>query len=296
MRASSASATIPNYLSISLGAGDTTVAKLVNAYAILANQGRAVKPTMIDYVQDRTGKVIYRTDNRCQVMGNCNAADWDGKGMPRPPSRDRQLLDPMAAFQMVHILEGVVERGTATVLRDLDRPLFGKTGTTSRPNQCLVRRRNARSRCGRLYRLRPAAQHGRLCPGRTNRRADLQGFCAGRLQGHAEGPVRRASGHSLGAHRPGQRPPRIRRVPGPGGPQVGGHLGGVPAADRAAAFPPVASRSECRVSPVPRTASDDPARSPQLQRRPRVVRARQPQRISRRRRLARSGCHLLARR
>ena len=123
----------PNYLSISLGAGDTTVAKLVNAYAILANQGRAVKPTMIDYVQDRTGKVIYRTDNRCPVMGNCNSAEWDGKGMPRPPSRDRQLLDPMAAFQMVHIMEGVVERGTATVLRDLDRPLFGKTGTTSGP-------------------------------------------------------------------------------------------------------------------------------------------------------------------
>lgn len=123
----------PNYLSISLGAGETTVARLVNAYAVLANQGRAVKPTTIDYVQDRTGKVIYRTDNRCAVMGNCNAADWDGKAMPRPPSRDRQLLEPMAAFQMVHIMEGVIERGTATILRDLNRPMFGKTGTTSGP-------------------------------------------------------------------------------------------------------------------------------------------------------------------
>ena len=123
----------PNYLSISLGAGETTVARLVNAYAILANQGRAVKPTTIDYVQDRTGKVIYRTDNRCAVMGNCNSADWDGKAMPRPPSRDRQLLEPMAAFQMVHIMEGVIERGTATILRDLNRPMFGKTGTTSGP-------------------------------------------------------------------------------------------------------------------------------------------------------------------
>jgi len=123
----------PNYLSISLGAGETTVLKLVNAYAILANQGRAVKPSLIDYVQDRNGKVIYRTDNRCSVMGNCNSPDWDGKTMPRPPSRDRQILEPMAAFQMVHIMEGVVERGTATVLRDLNRPLFGKTGTTSGP-------------------------------------------------------------------------------------------------------------------------------------------------------------------
>ncbi|MEA3057941.1 MAG: penicillin-binding protein, partial [Sphingomonadales bacterium] len=63
-----------NYLSFALGAGDTTVSRLVNAYAILANQGRSVKPTTIDYVEDRNGKVIYRTDNRCAVMGNCDAA------------------------------------------------------------------------------------------------------------------------------------------------------------------------------------------------------------------------------
>jgi penicillin-binding protein 1A len=123
----------PNYLSIALGAGDTTVAHLVNAYAILANQGRSVKPTTIDYVEDRTGKMIYRSDNRCTLMDNCNAPDWDGKAMPRPPNRTRQLLDPMAAFQMVHIMEGVILRGTATVLRDLNRPMFGKTGTTSGP-------------------------------------------------------------------------------------------------------------------------------------------------------------------
>jgi len=123
----------PNYLSIAIGAGETTVLRLVNAYAIIANQGRSVHPTTIDFVQDRNGKVIYRSDNRCAVMGNCNAPDWDGKAMPRPPSRTRQLLDPMAAFQMVHIMEGVIQRGTATVLRDLNRPMFGKTGTTSGP-------------------------------------------------------------------------------------------------------------------------------------------------------------------
>ena len=126
------------YLSIALGAGDTTVMKLTNAYATLANQGRQVKPTLVDYVQNRNGKVIYRADNRCQVMqsdngGACDAADWDGRAMPRPPQRARQLLEPMAAYQMVHVLEGVVERGTATTLRDLDRPMFGKTGTTSGP-------------------------------------------------------------------------------------------------------------------------------------------------------------------
>ena len=123
----------PSYLSVALGAGDTTVLRLVNAYATLANGGRQVKPTLIDYVQDRFGKLIFRTDNRCEVMGNCSAPDWDGKAMPRPPERQRQLLNPLAAYQMVHIMEGVIERGTATVLRDLNRPLFGKTGTTSGP-------------------------------------------------------------------------------------------------------------------------------------------------------------------
>ena len=121
----------PNYLSIALGAGDTTVMKMTNAFAILANQGKALTPTLIDYVQDRNGKVIYRADTRpCE---RCNMPDWDGRPMPRPPLRTKQLMDPLTAYQMVHILEGVVQRGTAQVLRDLNRPLFGKTGTTSGP-------------------------------------------------------------------------------------------------------------------------------------------------------------------
>jgi penicillin-binding protein 1A len=121
----------PNYLSIALGAGDTTVMKMTNAFAIIANNGKALRPTLVDYVQDRSGKVIYRADTRpCE---GCNAPDWDGKPMPRPPLRTKQLMDPMTAYQMVHMLEGVVQRGTAQRLRDLGRPLFGKTGTTNGP-------------------------------------------------------------------------------------------------------------------------------------------------------------------
>lgn len=119
------------YLPISLGAGDTTALRLTNAYAILANQGRAVTPTVIDYVQDRRGEVIWRADTRpCE---GCNAPDWNGRPMPRPPLRTRQVIDAMTAYQVVHMLEGVVQRGTATILRDLGRPMFGKTGTTSGP-------------------------------------------------------------------------------------------------------------------------------------------------------------------
>jgi penicillin-binding protein 1A len=121
----------PAVLAISLGAGDTTVLKLTNAYAMLANNGKALKPTIIDYVQDRRGKVIFRADTR--PCDGCNAPDWNGKAMPRPPLRTKQLMDPMTAYQTVHILEGVVQRGTATSLRDLGRPLFGKTGTSTGP-------------------------------------------------------------------------------------------------------------------------------------------------------------------
>ena len=63
----------------------------------------------------------------------CNMPEWDGKAMPRPPQRTKQIMDPMTAYQIVHVTEGVIQRGTATVLRDLGRPIFGKTGTTSGP-------------------------------------------------------------------------------------------------------------------------------------------------------------------
>jgi penicillin-binding protein 1A len=118
-------------LAIALGAGETTVLRMVNAYSILANNGRALKPTLVDLVQDRNGKVIYRADARpCE---RCNMAEYDGKAMPRPAARAKQIVDPMTAYQTVHMAEGVIQRGTATTLRDLDRPIFGKTGTTTGP-------------------------------------------------------------------------------------------------------------------------------------------------------------------
>lgn len=119
------------YLSVALGAGDTTVLKMVNAFSSLANNGVQYPPSLIDYIQDRNGKVIWKADNRrCDT---CNMAEWDGKPMPRLAPRGREVMDPRTAYQVVHMLEGVVARGTATTLRDLGVPLFGKTGTTTGP-------------------------------------------------------------------------------------------------------------------------------------------------------------------
>ena len=120
-----------NYPSFALGAGETTVLKMVNAYAALFNHGVQHDPTLIDYVQDRRGKVIWRADER-ECTG-CNMDEWDGSPMPRLPTAGRQVMDPRTAFQVVHMLEGVVQRGTAVRLRALGLPLAGKTGTTSGP-------------------------------------------------------------------------------------------------------------------------------------------------------------------
>ena len=265
-----------DYLSIALGAGDTTVLKLTNAYAILANQGRAVKPTLIDYVQDRNGKVIYRTDNRCAVMDNCNAADWDGKAMPRPPCAPRQLLDPQAAYQMVHILEGVVERGTATVLRDLDRPLFGKTGTTSGPTNVWFVGGTPDIVAGVYLGYDQPRPMGGYAPGRADRRADLQAIRRRpRSRTCPKIPFVAPPGIRMVRDRPRHRASRVfGTFPTDRGSQVVGDLGSVPAArpsraarsagasswprrrrDAAAAATPAARRApRARPRPQPRAA------------------------------------------
>ena len=127
----SGDATYPAVLAIALGAGDTTVARMVNAYAQLFDAGRRKVPTLIDFVEDRDGHVIWRADPR-ECTG-CNTPDYAGEAMPRPGGTPKQAIDARTATQIVHLMEGVVTRGTAVRLRDFERPLAGKTGTTSGP-------------------------------------------------------------------------------------------------------------------------------------------------------------------
>ncbi|MDQ2104152.1 penicillin-binding protein 1A [Azospirillum isscasi] len=118
------------YLPMSLGAGETTVLRMATAYAMLANGGKRVTPTFIDRVQDRNGKTVFRHDNR--PCGACNQVAWsDGLTVPAVPDTREQVNDPRTVYQMVSMLEGVVQRGTATKLLSLGKPLAGKTGTTN---------------------------------------------------------------------------------------------------------------------------------------------------------------------
>ena len=116
-------------LSMSLGAGETTLLKMATAYCMLANGGKQVKATLIDRIQDRWGRTVWRHDER-QCMG-CMAEKWANQPEPDLLDDRKQIIDPHTAYQMTSIMEGVVQRGTATVLKSLNRPIAGKTGTTN---------------------------------------------------------------------------------------------------------------------------------------------------------------------
>ena len=120
---------MPQHIAMSLGSGETTVMRMVSAYSVMANGGRQIKPSLIDRIQDRYGKTVFRHDERgCQ---ECVAKAWEKQAEPELVDNAEQVLDPMTAYQITSMMEGVILRGTAMSLLDLKRPVAGKTGTTN---------------------------------------------------------------------------------------------------------------------------------------------------------------------
>ncbi len=121
---------LPNYLSYALGAGETTVMRMVTAYSMIDNSGRRIKPTLIDRIQDRYGRTIFRHDTR-ECRG-CDAPEgWKNQPEPQLVDRQEQVLDVLTAYQITSMMEGVVQGGTAMALRDVGKPIAGKTGTSN---------------------------------------------------------------------------------------------------------------------------------------------------------------------
>jgi penicillin-binding protein 1A len=118
-------------LAMSLGSGETTLLRMVTAYAELANGGKQLHATLIDRIQDRWGRTIWRHDNR--ECAGCKADKWQGQPEPVLQDDRKQIVDPHTAYQMTSIMEGVVQRGTATVIKKYipNIPIAGKTGTTN---------------------------------------------------------------------------------------------------------------------------------------------------------------------
>ena len=120
---------MPGELAMALGAGETTLMRLSTAYAMLANGGKRIAPTLIDRVQDRTGKTIYKHDNRpCE---GCIVERWSLQPVPNVPDERESIADPISAYQIVSMLQGVVQGGTGYRVRSIGKPLAGKTGTTN---------------------------------------------------------------------------------------------------------------------------------------------------------------------
>jgi penicillin-binding protein 1A len=117
------------YLAASLGSNEVTPIELTAAYAKLVNGGRNIEPVLVERIQDRHGRTIMRGDPRSCT--GCTGVAWDGSLPPALPDPREQVVDPRHAYQMVSMLEGVVERGTAKAAQELGKPLAGKTGTTN---------------------------------------------------------------------------------------------------------------------------------------------------------------------
>ncbi|MGE0741827.1 MAG: penicillin-binding protein 1A [Hyphomonadaceae bacterium] len=113
---------------LALGAGETTLMRMTTAYGMFVNGGRQIQPVFIDRIQDRTGQTVFRRDQR--ECAECQA-EWRRQGAPSLPDTRQQVLDPVTAYQIVSMAEGVVQRGTATSVNELGMPLGGKTGTTN---------------------------------------------------------------------------------------------------------------------------------------------------------------------
>ena len=120
---------LPPYLSSSLGAADTRVINMVSAYCVIVNGGKKVPPYMIERIQDRTGKTIYKHEQT--PCPECAADKWENQPEPDFEVVREQVVDPLSAYQMTSILEGVAVRGTGARLNGLHRHLAGKTGTTN---------------------------------------------------------------------------------------------------------------------------------------------------------------------
>jgi penicillin-binding protein 1A len=117
------------FLANSLGSEETTLYQMVAAYAMFANGGERVQPTLVDRVQDRYGKTIYRHDKR--TCDECQVASLEPGFSPRIISNRERVMDPITAYQLTSMMTGVVERGTARNTVNLSVPTAGKTGTTN---------------------------------------------------------------------------------------------------------------------------------------------------------------------
>ena len=230
-------------LSMALGAGETTLLRMVTGYSMLvqrrqADQGRPSSIAFRTATAARFGVTISATARTCA------AREWSGQQEPELVDDRKQVLDPMSAFQMTSIMEGVVQSGTAQRLKVLEAADRRQDRHHQRLQGRVVRRLHARPRRRRLYRLRPAGLHGPWRDRRKPRRADRARLLEGGAEGRAAGAVPRAARHQARARQPQDRPAAGRR-------RQDGHRGGVQAGPGARGLGRVEEAVEGRRGSIP---------------------------------------------
>ena len=244
---------LPLFLSMSLGAGETTLTRLTAAYGMIVNGGSFISPSIIDRVQDRFGKTVYRLDTRpCQ---NCNGAPPAAGGAIPPdlPDTRARITDSASAYQMVTMLEGVVTRGTGRGIGKRDFAVAGKTGTTNKNTDAWFIGFTPDLVVGVYVGYDTPRALGRRETGSSAAVPIFSDFITGVMDGRPAIPFRRPNGVNLfridartgqravaddgntiiEAFKPGQRPldvlddRNVIDVPGSGGPAVARQLPGL---------------------------------------------------------------------
>ena len=243
-------------LASALGAGEVDLLGLTTAYATLVNGGKRIQPALIERIQDRHGRTVVRRDDRpCPA---CQEVAWEEQSAPLLIDQREQVIPAPRAYQMVNLLEGVIERGTGARARAIGKPIAGKTGTSERQPRRLVPRIHAGPRGRRVHRLRPAEEPWRAGAG-------CERGAAGVHRHHDRGAGRPAGDP---VPRPGRRaagPGRCRDRPAAGARYRHRDPRGVHARDRADRGQPPAGRDRqhprCpRIRGPPRPAARRAAR------------------------------------
>ena len=197
---------LPPFLSMAIGAGETTVLRMITGYSMFANGGKRVRATLIDRIQDRWGNTIYKHDER--ICEGCDAPNWENQPEPRLIDKREQVIDPLSAYQITSIMQGVIERGTGIAIKEVGKQLAGKTGTTNDAKDLWFVGFSPESRLRRVHGLRQAAFARRQRPGRALHRADLPRLHEDGAEGYARHAVPRAARHQADL---GRRPFRHAR-------------------------------------------------------------------------------------
>jgi penicillin-binding protein 1A len=186
---------LPAYLSNSIGAYETTLMRLTTGYAEFVNGGKKIDATLIDRIQDRNGKDVYRHDPRdCQ---GCNTPTWHNQSEPLLPDTREQIIDPRTAYQIVSMLEGVVQYGTGKVVKSVGKPLGGKTGTSNDSKDTWFVGFSPDLTCGVFVGFDDPLTLGRYEQGATAAAPIFRDFMKGALENQPATPFRVPAGIDL---------------------------------------------------------------------------------------------------